>query len=95
MNQSQLIDQMAAKAGTTKKQAEYLLNAFIATVTDEVADGGEVKLVGFGAFSRVYSKPRTGRNPQTGDEMEIPGKHKPKFKAGAVFCRQVAERDDF
>lgn len=91
MNKTELIEKMADRADTTKKQAEHILNAFIAITTEEVAGGGEVKLVGFGNFVGVDVKEREGRNPRTGEAMTIPAKRKPKFEPGAVFRREVAE----
>lgn len=91
MNKTQLIENIAERVDTTKTNAEHCLNAFIAITTEEVATGGEVKLVGFGNFVGVDVKEREGRNPQTGEPMTIPARRKPKFEPGAVFRREVAE----
>lgn len=85
MNKSELIDSMVAKAGSdklTKAQATDALNAFIATINDAMKANDTVSLVGFGTFSVKERQARTGRNPQTGKEMQIPASKVPSFKAG-------------
>lgn len=85
MSKSELVAAIAEKAELTKKQADAAVNAFIEIVTDEVADGGKVALVGFGTFERGERSARTGRNPQTGKPLQIPASKVPKFKAGKAF----------
>lgn len=84
MNKSELIDSMVAKAGDklTKAQATEALNAFIASINDAMKANDPVSLVGFGTFSVKERQARTGRNPQTGAEMQIPASKVPSFKAG-------------
>jgi len=82
MNKAELIDAMAAKAGLTKADAKKALDAFIETTTDALAKDDRVALVGFGSFSVSTRAARTGRNPQTGQELKIPAKKVVKFKAG-------------
>ena len=89
MNKTELINAMAEKAELSKKDAEKALNAFIDTVTEELADGGKVQLIGFGAFETSERAARMGRNPQTGEEMEIPASIVPKFKAGKALKEAV------
>lgn len=91
MNQAELIAKAADMAGLTKKDTERALHAFTSVITQMVATGEEVKLVGFGTFDRAVTAPRAGRNPQTGETIQIPSKPKPKFKPGAVFRREVEE----
>jgi DNA-binding protein HU-beta len=83
MNKSDLIDAMAADAGISKAAAKAALESFMGNVTDTLKGGGKVALVGFGTFSVSARSARTGRNPQTGAEIQIAAKNVAKFKAGA------------
>lgn len=87
MDKSELIREIQSKAKGEYKlnQIEDILNSFINVVTKEVATGGKVRLIGFGSFEAVERKERKGRNPQTGEMIEIPGCNIPKFKAGKDF----------
>jgi len=89
MNKSELIAAIAAKADLTKKDAEKALKAFEATVTEELAKGEKIRLMGFGTFEVVPRKARTGRNPQTSEPMDIPASLAPKFKAGKALKAAV------
>ncbi len=89
MNKTELIDSMAAKTGLTKKNAEAALNAFVETVSEELAKGEKVSLVGFGTFEVSERAEREGRNPQTGETMKIAASKAPKFKAGKALKDQV------
>jgi DNA-binding protein HU-beta len=82
MNKSEFISAIAEKSGLTKSASEKALNAFTSVVTEELSNGEKVQLVGFGTFEAVTQGARTGRNPQTGETMDIPEKVVPKFKAG-------------
>lgn len=82
MNKSELVDSMVNKSGLTKAQATDALNAFIATIGEAMQANDTVSLVGFGTFSVKERQARTGRNPQTGAEMQIPASKVPSFKAG-------------
>ena len=83
MNKSDLIDAMAADAGISKAAAKSALESFMRSVTSTLKSGGKVGLVGFGTFSVSARSARTGRNPQTGAEIQIAAKNIAKFKAGA------------
>jgi len=83
MNKSDLIDAMAADAGISKAAAKAALESFMGSVTDTLKGGNKVSLVGFGTFSVSARSARTGRNPQTGAEIQIAAKNVAKFKAGA------------
>lgn len=85
MNKTELIAAIAEKAGITKADAEKALNALTATVTETLAAGNKVQLVGFGTFEVSERAARTGRNPQTGAEMQIAACKAPKFKAGKAL----------
>ncbi|MBL4832619.1 MAG: HU family DNA-binding protein [Pseudomonas sp.] len=82
MNKSQLIEKIAHNTDITKAEAERALNAFTGAVTEELASGGDVALVGFGTFSVSARAARTGRNPKTGEPLQIAATNVPKFKAG-------------
>ena len=90
MTKAELIDVMAEKANTSKAAAKRFLDAFTDTVTDSLKSGDKVTLVGFGTFSVTERKARKGRNPRTGDEIEIPGGSAPKFKAGKGLKDKVS-----
>ena len=82
MNRSDLIAKMAASAGISKAAAERALNAFVDGVAGALKGGDKVSLVGFGTFSVSNRAARTGRNPRTGDVIQIPASKVPKFKPG-------------
>lgn len=82
MNKSDLIDQMAADADITKTAAGEALDSLLDGVTRALKEGDKVTLVGFGTFSVSKRKARTGRNPQTGETIQIPARRVPKFTAG-------------
>lgn len=85
MNRVELVAAIAQEAGISKKDADAALKAFVNTVEKELKDGGKVQLVGFGTFEVSKRAARTGRNPQTGEAMEITASKTPKFKAGKAF----------
>ncbi|MDD9338872.1 MULTISPECIES: nucleoid-associated protein HU-beta [Providencia] len=82
VNKSQLIDQIASEANISKAAAGRVVDAFVATVTGTLSEGNEVALVGFGTFSVRERAARTGRNPQTGKEIQIAAAKVPAFRAG-------------
>lgn len=84
MNKSELVDALADKAGVSKTDADAVLKALEDIVTTEVAQGGgKISLTGFLTFERTYAKPRQGRNPQTGETIEVPGGNRMKISAGS------------
>ncbi len=85
MNKAELVAAMSDKAGLTKKDAENALKAFTDVVAEELKKGEKIQLVGFGTFEVSERAARTGRNPQTGEEMKIPASKAPKFKAGKAL----------
>ncbi|NQU55140.1 MAG: HU family DNA-binding protein [Bacteroidetes bacterium] len=90
MNKAQLIDAMAAGAGLTKADAKKALDAFVTATTDALKAGDRVALIGFGSYSVTERSARTGRNPQTGKEIQIAAKKVVKFKAGAELAEAVS-----
>ena len=89
MNKAELIDSMAAGAGLSKADAKKALDAFVDTTSVALKKGDRVALVGFGSFSISNRAARTGRNPQTGKEIQIAAKNVVKFKAGAELATKV------
>ncbi|WP_448761331.1 HU family DNA-binding protein [Acinetobacter tandoii] len=82
MTKTELIKQIAERADLTQAKATEALQAFEAAVTSELSKGGEVALIGFGTFKITDRAARTGRNPQTGAEIQIAASKVPTFKAG-------------
>lgn len=82
MNKAQLVELVAEKTKTTKTQSEQILDATLEAIQEALKDGEEVKLVGFGTFTRTSRKARQGRNPKTGEAVKIPSAYIPKFKPG-------------
>ena len=82
MNKGQLIDNIAESADISKASAGRALDAFVETVTAALVAGDNVSLIGFGAFTVKERAARTGRNPQTGEPLEIKAAKVPAFKAG-------------
>jgi DNA-binding protein HU-beta len=85
MNKAELIEKLSKDVALTKADTERVLDAFIETVRSSVKKGDEVKLVGFGTFTKSKRKARTGRNPQTGKAIKIPAAWYPKFRPGSEF----------
>ncbi|MDZ8070594.1 MAG: HU family DNA-binding protein [Nostoc sp. DedQUE08] len=90
MNKGELVDAVAAKTNITKKQADEVISAFLSVVTEAVANGDKVTLVGFGSFERRERSQREGRNPKTNEPMTIPATRVPAFSAGKQFREKVA-----
>ena len=91
MNKMELIAEVALKAGLSKKDAEKALNATIDTITEALANGEKVQLVGFGGFETKKREARMGRNPKTKEAIEIPASKVPVFKPGKALKDKVAE----
>lgn len=89
MNKAQLVEKIAERTQTTKLQSELFLDAALIAIQGAVSKGDEVKLVGFGTFSRSNRKARQGRNPKTGETVKIPGARVPRFKPGKDFKDSV------
>lgn len=85
MNKHDLIKAIAEKANLTQTQAAVFLQAFESTVTQALAQGDTVALIGFGSFTVKDRAERTGRNPKTGEEIKIPACKVPVFKAGKAL----------
>ena len=85
MNKAELVAAMAEKAELSKKDAEAALKAFTDVVAEELKKGEKIQLVGFGTFEISERAAREGRNPQTGETMQIKASKTPKFKAGKAL----------
>lgn len=82
MNKAALAAKVAEKTGITKKQATELLDTFVDTITEEIASGEKVSIVGFGTFEVKERASHIGRNPATGEAMQINTTKSPVFRAG-------------
>ena len=85
MNKTELIAAIAEKTELSKKDAEKALKAFTDVVAEELKKGEKIQLGGFGTFEVSERAARTGRNPQTKEEITIPASNAPKFKAGKAL----------
>ena len=85
MNKTELIAAIAEKTELSKKDAEKALKAFTDVVAEQLKNGDNVQLVGFGTFEVSERAARDGRNPLTGEAMHIPASKSPKFKAGKAL----------
>lgn len=82
MNKTELITNIAQKSGLTKKDVETVINGLLDEITGALSKGDKVQFVGFGTFETRKRASRSGRNPQTGQVIEIPETTVPAFKAG-------------
>ncbi len=92
MNKTELIAAVAEKAEITKKDAEKAVSAVIDTIIAQVAEGEEIRIVGFGTFERRERKERTGCDPRTNEKITIPASKVPAFKAGKAFKDAVDKK---
>ncbi|MGD9504523.1 MAG: HU family DNA-binding protein [Syntrophobacteraceae bacterium] len=89
MTKADLVAKMADEAGINKATAERALNSFVNAVTDALANGEKITLVGFGTFSLVERAQREGRNPRTGEAITIQASKVVKFKAGSKLKESI------
>ncbi len=85
MNKSELIDAIASGSGLSKADAGRALDGFTSAITGALRDGDSVSMVGFGTFSVKHREARTGRNPRTGESIQIKASNNPVFKAGKAL----------
>ncbi len=85
MNKTELVANVAEKAGLTKKDAEKAVNALFSSIEEALVANDKVQMIGFGTFEVKERAARTGRNPQTGAEIAIPASKNPVFKAGKAL----------
>ena len=91
MNKAELVSAVAEKTGMSKKDSEKAINAAFDTITEALAAGDKVQLVGFGAFEVKERGARIGRNPKTKDELEIPASRVASFKVGKALKEAVTK----
>jgi DNA-binding protein HU-beta len=89
VTKSEFVDQVADRAGLSKKDAGDAVDAFLETVEDALKRGSDVSFSGFGKFSVSQRGAREGRNPATGDKIQIPASRVPKFTAGAGLKKAI------
>lgn len=89
MTKAELVEKVADKIQLTKKQTETVVNILLSCVTEALSAGDKVELRGFGSFRIRNRNPREGRNPKTGDTVQIPAKRVPFFKAGKELREMV------
>jgi DNA-binding protein HU-beta len=90
MTKTELIAILAERSGITQAKAKDVLESLIEVITEEVKEGRKVSLVGFGTFEVTHRSARSGRNPKTGEEIQIPACKAPKFKPGKAFKEAVS-----
>ena len=91
MTKAELVERVAQDINLTKKQTETIINTLFKSITDALRDGDKVELRGFGSFRIRHREPREGRNPKTGETVQIPAKKVPFFKAGKEL-REMVDR---
>ncbi len=89
MNKQELISQVAEVAGLTKADAARTVDGVFETITNTLSSGNEVRLTGFGTFTTSQRKATTGRNPRTGEAIQIPASTQPKFRPGKSLREAV------
>ena len=82
MNKNDLVSAVAGSAGLSKADAAKAVEGVFNAISGALSSGGEVRIVGFGTFSVANRKATTGRNPRTGEAIQIPASKQPRFKAG-------------
>ncbi|SOD39832.1 HU family DNA-binding protein [Nitrosovibrio sp. Nv4] len=89
MNKREFVDAMAVKTGASKAEAERIVGALVEVISDTLKKGDSLSLPGFGSFEVRERPARAGRNPRTGEELEIAASRVPAFKAGATLKAAV------
>lgn len=89
MNKKELIETIRQDLQLTVRETERFINSFMEQVGQELEEGGEVRLVGFGTFKTIEKAARKGINPRTKEEMDIPAKRLPKFTPGKKLKDRV------
>ncbi|QKX18617.1 integration host factor subunit beta [Microbulbifer sp. YPW1] len=99
MTKSELIDKIALRLDQLPvKDVELAVKVMLDTMSGVLAEGERIEIRGFGSFSLHYRAPRTGRNPKTGDSVELAGKYVPHFKPGKELrdrVNQQMQRDEY
>ena len=91
INRTELVSQMAQRSGLTKAQADSALGAFQSVIIDALSEGESVRVTGLLSVERVERAARTGRNPRTGEEIQIPAGYGVKLSAGSTLKSAVGK----
>ena len=91
INRTELVSQMAERSGLTKAQADSALGAFQSVIIDALSEGESVRVTGLLSIERVERAARTGRNPRTGEEIQIPAGYGVKLSAGSTLKSAVGK----
>ncbi|RPK31838.1 HU family DNA-binding protein [Paenibacillus xylanexedens] len=91
MNKTDLVNAVVGKTGLAKKDTEQVINETLSVITDALAQGEKIQLFGFGNFEVRDRAARKGRNPQTGEELDIPASKAPAFKPATALKNAVKE----
>ncbi|MCY3998088.1 MAG: HU family DNA-binding protein [Flavobacteriaceae bacterium] len=89
MKKSELVDAIAGDAGITKSQANAALDSVFSNITSAISNGQRVTILGFGSFSKSHRPARKGRNPQTGQEIDIPAQNVARFTSSANLKKSL------
>ena len=89
MSKSEFVDKVASEAGLSKKDAGAAVDAMLGTIEGELKNGGEVSFTGFGKFHVAQRGAREGRNPRTGESMQIAATKVPRFTAGSGLKKAI------
>lgn len=93
MTKAELVEKVANKINLTKKQTEDIVSIIFQSITDSLTEGDKVELRGFGSFKIRERNARVGRNPKSGEKVDVPAKKVPFFKAGKELKAIVDEKD--
>lgn len=93
MTKAELVEKVANQINLTKKQTEVVVNTVFSSITDSLAEGKKVELRGFGSFRIRQRNARVGRNPKSGQKVDVPSKKVPFFKAGKELRELVDEQE--
>ena len=93
MTKAELVERVANQINLTKKQTEVVVNTVFSSITEALAEGKKVELRGFGSFRIRQRNARVGRNPKSGQKVEVPSKKVPFFKAGKELRELVDEHE--
>lgn len=93
MTKAELVERVANQINLTKKQTEVVVNTVFSSITESLAEGKKVELRGFGSFRIRQRNARVGRNPKSGQKVEVPSKKVPFFKAGKELRELVDEHE--
>jgi integration host factor subunit beta len=89
MTRSELVERLSAKYPQLARDTEFAVRVILDAMTEALAQGNRIEIRGFGSFSINYRPPRVGRNPKTGEKVDVPEKHTPHFKAGKELRQRV------